>query len=214
MEKRSFKEMTKGMTLQEKTEYLWEYYRWVLLVAVFGVIVVSMVVTGIVNSQTKTLYSGAPVNMPITEEGNAFLTEGWEEILGAEEKEEVRLFSTSFEDLQTASDVEVSTATAFQVVLMITAEDFDYVIMDEVAWDYYKNHPVFTALDEMFPAKVMEEYGQYILENAEAVPVAIDITQSAFAQKHIAQETKVYIAFPGNSRGTALNEAFLKYLNG
>ena len=63
----SLKEKMAGMTLQEKAEYLWEYYKWVLLVAAFAVIVIAMVVTGIVNTSGEILYSGAAVNVPLSE---------------------------------------------------------------------------------------------------------------------------------------------------
>lgn len=214
--KRSFKEMTQGMTFGEKMEYLWEYYRWVLLVAAFGAIVIAMVVTGIVNSSGKVFYSGAVVNVQLGEEGEAFLTDHLEEIFPAPKGERAKLFTTSFQDLQKASDVEMSAATAYRVVLMITAEDYDYMIMDETAWNYYRNHPVFTALDEMFPDEVIERYSDRIVryqpEDSEELPLAIDITDSAFARKYAQQGTKVYIAFPGNTGRTELNDDFLEYL--
>jgi len=216
MAKRSFKEMIQGMTFREKVEYLWEYYRWTLLVAAFGVIVIAMVVTGVVNSQIKILYSGAAVNVPISQTGEAFLTDSWGEKLGAGKKEEVRLFSTSFEDLQTTSDAQVSAAAAMQVVLMITAGDYDYVIMDEVALDFYKNHPVFSSLDSMFSAEILDEYKNRVFchetEETGEFPLAIDITDSGFARAYVAPNTKVYIAFPGNTGRTEINDDFLEYL--
>ncbi len=216
MSKRSFKEMTQGMTFQEKAEYLWEYYRWVLLVAAFAVIVIAMVVTGIINTSGEILYSGAVVNVQISEEGCDYLTENWAETLGAGKNQKANLFVTSFQDLQTTSDAVVSSAAAMQVVLMITAEDYDYVIMDGVALDFYKNHPVFTALDVMFPEEIMDKYQDRIVyhetEESGRFPFAVDITGSGFARTYAAPDTKIYIAFPGNTGRTEINEDFLEYL--
>jgi len=216
MSKRSLKEMTQGMSFAEKLEYLWEYYRWILLVLAFGVIVIAMVVTGIVNTSGEVFYSGAMVNVQLSQEGESFLTERLEENFNAPKREKAKLFATSFQDLQNVSDVEMSAAAAYRVVLMIIAKDYDYVIMDETAWNYYKNHPVFTALDEMFSDEIMEQYSDRIirhqLEESAQLSLAIDITDSAFARKYAQEGTKLYIAFPGNTGRTEMNDDFLEYL--
>ena len=218
MGKRSFKETTKGMTFVEKAEYLWEYYRWVLLVVFFGAIVLSMVLTGVINAQKEPVFGAIAVNMPLTEEGNAFLTDGWVEFIGAEKGATVELFSTSFQDLDATSDPEIALATAYRVVLMIAAEDCDYLLMDETALSYYKNHPVFTALDEMISEELLEQYADRIIwqetEEGESIPVVLDITESAFAQNYMTKDTKVYIGFPGNTGRTEQNEIFLRYILG
>lgn len=216
MSKQGFRELTKGMTLTEKLEYLWEYYRWVLLVAAFAVIVASMVITGIVNTSGEVLYSGAAVNVQLSEEGSRYLKEDLAEHLGAERNQKTELFVTTFTDLQTTSDLEMSAASAMRVVLMITAEDYDYVIMDQVALDFYKNHPVFTSLDEMFSDEILSQWEDAIVyhetEETGAYPVAIDITQTAFVQGCVAEGERVYIAFPGNTGRTEQNDDFLEYL--
>lgn len=216
MSKRSFKEKTQGMTFSEKAEYLWEYYKWVLLVAAFVVIVMSMVITGIVNTSGEILYSGALVNVQISEDGRSYLTEAWAQQLGAQKKEKVDLFTTSFQDLQNTADVETNSAAAMQVVLMITAEDFDYVLMDDVAFDFYKNHPVFTSLDRLFDAETLKEWEDTIIyhETQEdgRFPIAVDITDTAFVRDCVAEGQRVYVAFPGNTGRTALNDDFLMYL--
>ncbi|MBQ6839445.1 MAG: hypothetical protein IJO45_01990 [Oscillospiraceae bacterium] len=216
MAKRSLKEMTQGMTFSEKAEYLWEYYWWILLVAAFAVVVGSMVITGIVNTSKEILYSGAAVNVQISEEGTHYLTEGLEEQFGGEKDQKAELFVTSFQDLETTSDAVVNSAAAMQVVLMITAGDYDYVIMDEVALDFYKNHPVFTALDETLPEEIFNACRDRVFyhetQEQGKFPLAIDITDSAFAQGYMTQDTKVYIAFPGNTGRTESNDDFLTYL--
>ena len=216
MDKRSFREMTQGMSFVEKAEYLWGYYRWTLLVAFFGVIVISMVVTGIVNSQAEPDFAGIVVNMPLSEEGTAFLTDDWGKIIGAEKEGAVQLFSTSFQDLDSTSDLEMAAATAYQVVLMIAGEDYDYILMDEAALNYYENHSIFTPLDAMFPEEVLEEYGDWIIlhttDQGEEYPLALDITESAFVSKYVGKDTKVYIGFPGNTGRTQMDLEFFEYI--
>lgn len=216
MAKTKITETLKGMTFRERAEYLWEYYWWILLVAAFAVIVVAMVVTGIVNTSGEVLYSGAAVNVPLSEEGEQYLTQELEEYFGAEKNQKTELFVTAFDDLRTASDVEMSSAAAMQVVLMITAEDFDYVLMDEVAFSFYKNHPVFTPLDEMFGQEMLVQWDALVVyhetEEAGKYPVALDITDTGFVRDCAPDSGRIYIAFPGNTGRTNKNADFLAYL--
>ena len=212
----SLKEKMAGMTLQEKAEYLWEYYKWVLLVAAFAVIVIAMVVTGIVNTSGEILYSGAAVNVPLSEEGKLYLTEDLETYFGAQKGQKAELFSTSFQDLNTASDVQTNAANAMQVALMIAAEDYDYVLMDKVALAFYINHPVFTPLDQLFDEAFLAEFeGSVIYSETEEngrYPIALEITQTALVRQCTEKVDSVYIAFPGNTGRIDKNEAFLKYI--
>lgn len=216
MSKRSFKQMTQGMTFAEKWEYLWEYYRWILLVAAFGAVIVAMVVTGIVNNSGKIFYSGATVNVQVSEAGEDFLTNGLEETLNAPKKEKAKLFVTSFQDLQNTSDVEMNASAAFQVMLMSTAEEFDYVLMDEVAYDLYKNHPVFTPLDQLFDDAVLEQWAEATVyhetQEEGRYPIALDITDTAFIRDCASVDGRVYIAFPGNTDRNDRHVQFLEYL--
>ena len=216
MADQTFKEKMQGMTLGEKAEYLWEYYRWTLLVAFFAVIVISMVVTGIVNSQADPDFAGIAVNMPLTEEGTAFLTDDWGRRIGAGKEGDVQLFSTSFQDLATTSDLEMTAATAYQVVLMIAGEDYDYILMDEAALSYYKNHSIFTPLDAMFPEEMLGKYSHWIYwhttDQGEEYPMVLDITESAFVSKYMEKDTKVYIGFPGNTGRREMDIEFLEYI--
>lgn len=216
MAKTKLMETLKGMTFRERAEYLWEYYWWILLVTAFAVIVIAMVVTGIVNTSGEVLYSGAAVNVPLSEEGREYLTQELEEHFGAEKNQKTELFATSFDDLRTASDVEVSSAAAMQVVLMITAEDFDYVLMDEVAFSFYKNHPVFTPLNEMFGQETLTQWDASVVyhetEEAGKYPIALDITDTGFVRDCAPGSGRIYIAFPGNTGRTNKNADFLAYL--
>ena len=216
MSKKGIKEMMRTMTFHEKLEYLWEYYKWVLLVAVFVVIVASMVITGIVNTSKQVLYSGAAVNVQLSEEGSLYLTQKLEDRFGTKKGQSAELFVTSFADLQNTSDAQYSAMTAMQVVLMISAEEYDYVIMDEIALDFYKKHPVFTPLEEMFSDEILAQWENDIVccetEEAGVYPAFIDITDTGFVQACVPEGKRVYIAFPGNTGRTEYNDDFLEYI--
>ena len=57
-----FKEATKGMTFREKLDHFWTYYKLALGVAAGLIMILCMIITGIVNSLTKVVYSGIAIN--------------------------------------------------------------------------------------------------------------------------------------------------------
>lgn len=212
MARQGIKETMKGMTGGEKLDYLWTYYKWVLVVAAFAAVVLSMVVTGIVNNSKDILYSGAVVNLITTNEGQTCLTDDLHTALGGVSKQEVELFPVFFQNLQNASDVEVSSYTAMQIVTKVAAQELDYVIMDEAAFSLYENHNIFMPLDTLFPEMVWDENAIYHESEEGTYPIAIDVSNTDFAQKGIIGAEKVYIAFPGNTQRTEQNAVFLEYL--
>lgn len=213
---KGFRELTQGMSAKEKLEYLWEYYKWVLLVLAMVAMVAAMVITGIINKSVEILYSGVAVNVQLSEEGSRYLTQDLADELGAVGREKADLFVTSFQDLQTTSDAEVNAAAAMQVVLMITTADYDYVMMDQTAFDFYKNHSIFASLETIFPPEVLAQYdASFVYHETQEdgrYPIAIDITECSFARGCIAEGDRVFIAFPGNTGRTELNDDFLAYL--
>lgn len=214
MSKQSFKELTAGMTFGEKLEYLWTYYKWVLLVAGFAVMVIAIVITAMVNAQVKVLFSGALVNVTPSDEGQAYLTEQWQQTLGAEDKHDtVKLTSFTFRDLSSGEASEVEVTTAMRLYAMVAAQEVDYVITDDVGYHFYINHSTLSPLNTLFSPEELARIDLPIIYGDDgATPIAFDISQTAFAQSCSVRSGIVYIAFPGNTGRTSQNLPFLEYL--
>ena len=215
MSNRRFKDLTAGMTGKEKLEYLWTYYKWVLLVAVFAAMVIAMVVTAVINNRTKYLYSGALVNVTPSEYAQTYLFEQWGEELGKNGKfETVNMTVISFGDLYSSTN-EVEAINAMRIPAMVAAGDLDYVITDNIGYNFYINHPVFSPLDTIFSPEELEQIDLPLIFDQEGVhPIAFDITSTALAQDCFTRGEAIYLAFPGNSERTTHDFAFLTYLLG
>lgn len=212
-----FKEATKGMTFREKIEHFLTYYKWVLVVLAAVIAIISIVVTGIVNSRIETLYSGMLVNTFITEEGNAYLSEDlFSHLGGIEKKQQVNVEETYLQDMSSASNVEDKYMSAMKVTVMVAAQELDYIMMNETAYDYYENETVFPPLTEVLPAELLEQLQDNIVyytdPDGTAYPMAIDITDCAFVQDCINADGRIYLAFCGNTGRTERNSVFVEYL--
>lgn len=206
-----------GMTFTKKLDHLWTYYKWVLVIAVIAVIVICTVVSSIRNKQIKTLYSGMLINMEVSEEGGAYLTDQWQDVLGEDsQKQKVDLTTTFFQDPSTSLSLELEAGSIIQVTALVAAKELDYMILDDVGFAYYKDRTIFAPLEEMFSAEQLEQMKDRLQyhedEENGRYPIAIDISDSQFATDCLAGSENVYIAFPGNTGRTEQNYGFLEYL--
>lgn len=218
MPSRDIKKTIAGMSWKDKIEYLWTYYKWVLAVAAVGILIICIVVSSIMNKSVTTLYGGTIINAELSAEGETYLTDGWFEHLGGvDKKEKVELTTSYYNDLSTTQDPEADAAAAMRVTAMVAAKELDYVIMDELSYNYYKKATIFSSLEEVLTQELIEQFSDKIVyytdeEDGNTYPIAINITDTTFAQECIHGNGNVYIAFPGNTDRTARNNQFLEYL--
>lgn len=217
MFKKGIKEILSEMTLSQKLDYLWTYYKWVLAVVAAVVMVICIVVSCVRNKQTETLYSGILINVEASDEGKVYLSNQWCDVLGGDsEKQKVELMTTSFQDISATSSMELEAGSVVQVTALVAAQKLDYVIMEDIGFNRYQNHTIFAPLEKMLPAEQLRQLNGHLKYHEDGengrYPIAIDISDSAFVSNCITGGEHVYIAFPGNTDRTALNSRFLDYL--
>jgi len=218
MKREGITEAMAGMSLKQKAEYLWTYYKWVLAVAAGVIVLICIVVSSFMNKSVTTLYSGIVINAELSEEGQAYLSDGWFEHLGGvEKKEKVDISSTYYNDLSATQDPEADAAAAMRVTAMVAAKELDYIIMDEISYNYYKKAAIFSSPEEMLSQEQIDQFSDKIVyytdeEDGATYPVAINITDTAFAQDCLKTNGNVYIAFCGNTGRTERNSEFFTYL--
>ena len=212
-----FKEATKGMTFREKLDHFWTYYKLALGVAAGLIMILCMIITGIVNSLTKVVYSGIAINTFMTEEGIAYLSEDLAVYLDATGKrEEVILDENYLQNMASSSNVEDKYISAMQVTVRVAAREFDYLMMNETAYNYFQNETVFPSMYETLSAELIEQLGDHVTyytdPDGQTYPMAIDITEWAFTKDCVQGNGKIYLAFCGNTGRTATNDVFVEYL--
>lgn len=201
---RSLRQILAPMSRKEKINYLWSYYKWVPIALLAAIAVLCSVIGILAERSSSPLLSGVVVNLPVTESGEHYLTDTlFLELGGDPEEQHMDLQSIFFHDLLTTNDPSADQAMAMKVTAKVTARSLDYVLMDEVAYNYYKNQDVFSPLEEVLTAQQLEQYsGRIVL--CEGVPLALELSGSDFAENYLSNSGKIYLAFPGNTENTAL----------
>lgn len=219
MKRVSIKDALAGKTFVEKVDYLWTYYKWVLVVIAIAAALISTVATSIRNKNTETLYSGMLVNTDLSENGTQFLTDEFFAYLGGNEKNQKMVLTSTYFRNSVTSDPEMDSISVMRLMASVLAGDMDYTILNDVAYDAYRDQSLFTALDEVLSEEVLERFGEQIvyftdMEQGITYPQAIDISQWAFVKDCVMPNGAVYLAFCNHGESLAENEVFINYLLG
>ena len=212
-----FKQIMARLSWPERLEYLWEYYKWVLFAAFVVVIIIGIISTCIYQMQLETLFAGHAVNVDINAAGTAYVTDQWFDLLGGVEGDhEVNLYTTQFQDPE-ANRMDYNGASAMSVLLLISSQDLDYVIMDAEGMGYIAKQGVFAPLEKLLTPEQLSQISEdrFIFlqdENGNTFPGAIDISELPFVRDCVTGDGPIYIAFPGNTPRAELSAQFWDYL--
>lgn len=196
----------KPMSFEDKVEHLWNYYKEGLVVVVVVVMIIALVATGLTNLRRETLVFGLQVNVEATEEGKAYLTDDlFAQMQGVKRKQEVVLDRIDFGDVADPENVENSYNASMRLLAMVTAEEIDYMLMDEASMAFYASEDLFTDLRDLLPQQLLQELENALYyaqpeEYTESFPAAVNITSLPFVQANIPEKGNVYMTFPATSQ--------------
>lgn len=200
------KERLKPMTTAQRIDHLWTYYKEYLMVVAVLLLVVIAVISSIINAGKETVVSGKMVNISISQEGYNYMSADYAEDLGInEKKQEVFLSYSQFSSLSDAANTEQNYNAAMTLIAEVSAQMLDYMIMDKAAMEFYVSQDVYMNLREFFTQEELDQLGETLVYAQEEGSdekwiVAVDITDTAYVQRNVTSEGKVYFALSGSSQ--------------
>ena len=72
------KQDLKGMTFSEKVSHLWTYYRWIIIVVIMSLLLISILATTFINANTKLLLGGVGLNLDVDDTARQYMTDEFE----------------------------------------------------------------------------------------------------------------------------------------
>ncbi len=201
---------------KERVEYLWDYYK-VVAICFVGFVVAIITVIHLSNAP-DLVFDGVFANVALQEGEDAYITSEWLEVMGGNPKKEKVNYSTiTFGNFSQGYNNQ-ELVQAQKTAAMIMAEMLDYVLMDDIALQYYTSDPntqLFTSLEDLLPQEQLQQWEEklfYFEEQGGAkYPIAVDITETDFGKSCITTD-HVYIAFPGNTGRAEWCDEFFEYL--
>lgn len=194
------------MTWKQRREYIWEYYKLALIAAaVLIVFTVSMVQNSLYRQKTL-LISGIFINSTTTEEGYAFVKEGYWEHCGADSDTRAELVEVRSIRYNVEQPTAMDANAVMTVDAMIAAGDLDYIICDLTAAEFYGRQGYCFDLSQELPS------GNWNLLQTSTGFTAIALTGSRLEQEFGLYAQPSYILFPITAPDWARCERFLNYL--
>ena len=213
---KELKDALRPMPWKKKLEHLWEYYKWVLVVLVVVSTIVYISVVGYSSASVEGLLYGEIVNLSFDTEAVEYLSDDLlEHLNGVKGDQKVSLYMSN---LVIGED---STYDNYYAPLIRTSSEIengklDYLLVDSATLAVYFNEEFLLDLRQLFTPEelaLMEENLVYVLyeETGERVPMAINVTDTAFVTNRITHETTVYLGFVGNTERLETCRIFYDY---
>ena len=210
------KETIRPMPWKKKLEHLWEYYKWVLVVLIVVGFILFIAITGYRNARVEGLLYGEIVNLSFDMPALDYLSDDFLEYLGGVEGDQK--VSVFMSNLVVGED---STYNNYYAPLMRTSSEIsnhqlDYVLVDSPTLATYFENEFFLDLRELFTAEElaqMEDVLVYVLyeETGERIPMAINVTETAFVQNRMNHDVTAYLGFIGNTERLDTCRVFYDY---
>lgn len=210
----------KGMTFTEKVSHLWTYYRWIIIVVIMSMLLISILTTTYINANTKLLLGGVGLNVDIDDTARAYMTDEFEAKHGTglkwEDAEYAELILRSGPNSESYEERQYNIVNIHS---LIAAKNLDYVVGDLegilCVWTQEEESFPFLRMDQIFTAQELEVLGdqqRLLIDEASGAAVGIDITDLPLVQKHFGTQEKVYFCIIKNSPRLELVRAFYDHL--
>ena len=213
-----FLETLKPMTWRQRIEHIFSYYEEIVLVAV--IIFAIVFVIGMVGTDHKEIVLGGSfANVDINQIGYDYLSDDLMELLGADpETQCIELTSTAFEEVTEVSKLDAAYNAAMKPIAQITDGTLDYIVMDELAMQFYMSQYALIDLTDVFSDSEIAEMEDmliyvYLEEEDIRYPVAFDVTDMPFFKDCVDVTNKVFFGFTGSTENKELYRQFWDYLN-
>lgn len=208
------------MTFKEKLYHLWTYYKGTLVILAILIALGSIVTSSCRARNTETILAGISINVSLSEEGQSYINDEYFELTKTEGLQQVIYTETFQEDFMKTSSMQDSYTGLMSLLALCTAEELDYLFIDEVALKNLLVHSVFMDLRDFFTEDELEALGDNVVwmqsgteDEAVYMPVAVKVEHIPFIAEHTKNNTDTYLALVTNSPRKEQLRNFWEYLN-
>lgn len=190
----------KGMGLKGKLEYLWAYYKFVLVILVVLIFVITAACEMIENSKHHTILNVTVTGASLMEDGEK-IGEELQEQFGTGDKYDDVTFDYSY----TMSDIESADYNlVMKFTAVVAAQQMDVLITNQSIYEHYAEQDMFLDISTLFTDEERERYG--IEEGAKY----LDITDTAWNKNHQwVQYEPVYLTVISNTENQEKIKEFI-----
>lgn len=167
------------MSWSDRFWYIWEYYKWHMLICVMIAMFVMVIATSIYNSTLKTRLYCVAINNPAGQQlDSSVLTEDFAEYMQFGKKDQIFAESMYLPSDGTFDDMAMANQT--KLAALMAARSLDVMISDEVFFQKYAQISSFLDLETVLPEDVLDLVRDRLIyakdESGQELPLGIDVT--------------------------------------
>ena len=210
------------MSAQERFDHIWYHFKWHILAILLCIIAVASILITMISNRKDIVIGGGLLNVSTTEVGTIFLTDNYLYTEGYDNKKhQATLYIPSIVGMD-SEELKQNANFTISFMTMLGAKEFDYLILDEVAMNYYREQGLFKNLSSIFSEDELQNlehslaytdtYDEYGNALGQVYPIAICIDSLSFAENCIESKSPVYLVFASNAPHADRLVDFYKYL--
>lgn len=183
----------KEMTLAEKADYVFYYYKWPIILAIITIIIIVSSIVRTVSKKNDALYLAA-VNVSLGSGTESVLTKDFINYEGLDEKRnQVYLYAALYlSDDPSEVDHEYAYASRMKTMAAVNAEKLDVFLMNKEGYDLLSQSGYLARLDEILPDTLLEEAAPYLTENEVIIEDnKLDVLLDESKERHTVTEPMV-----------------------
>ena len=210
-------EKLKPMTWKQRVDHIWTYYKAVVLFASVAIILPVAVIISIATKK-DVAFSGMAINVDMRKVGVTYLTDDWFDRIGGDPKKEIaELYANALDPEQ--GELESTYGVAMSTIARAESKTLDYLLVDQVALEFYIVQEIYMDLRCVFTEEELAAFGAENVikitpedDPTVMIPIAINITEMAFAKDCLEADGTIYFSFVGQEEKASLYREFWAYL--
>lgn len=194
---RRFRNALKGLTFEEKIDYIFSYYWGTILLMILIPVALVIILVSVFKDRPDVIFSGNCCNVTLTAEGQSYLINEWSTFLNMEPGTlQLNLDYAETGGVEMGYEID----GGVQVIAAVASNDLDYILCDEVAMEYFSVQKAYLPVDQILGEETLDVwssqiYRYYDEEDGTTYATALDVSDIPFVQDCVPEGGQVYFMF-------------------
>ena len=217
---KKLKEDLSKLTFKEKLNHLWTYYKGSLVILAIIIALCSIITSSCRARNTETILAGISINVMLSDEGQSYVKDEYYELSKTEGLQQVIYTETHQDDFSTTTALEDNYTALMSLLALCTAEELDYLFLNDVSVKNLLVHGVYMDLRNFFTEDELEALGDNVVwmasgpeDEAVYMTVAVKVEHIPFIAEHATNISDTYFSVVTNTPRLEEVRNFWEYIN-
>lgn len=203
------------LTFRKKLSYIWDYYKWWMIIFIFTVIIIANAVPRIIENNKEVVLYSVFINTQIDEQESSSFMKDYVAYADIDMKNKRITLDTSMNINRYKVD-KLSMESNQKLLALLSSKKVDVIVCDKENFDFYASQGCFKKLDEVLPDEIYQKYKQYFIEasprDTDSGLYGVNLKESNVLKNEEAYIVEPILGICVNSQQVENSVKFLDYL--